>query len=392
MHASLGAALTKAAPQAAFEIEEHRAKGAGFSDGTGLGSQGRMWPVLSDEALAELVAAYQAGLAAAEALPQARRKVALSRQAAAGSEAAEAICGAMFRLSRQICGDHLRRSRSLSADDLQSAATVAVLDAAARFDPATHESFSAWSAGWVRHAVAREAGRKDVVMPASWLRVGRAAKQEMEDARISGERLDYDQIASRVRATLAAKIESNKQESEASCGSDEQPSTGDASKDAVDKIMRRQGIEGALGRVGYMMSAVGGHVRLDAPELDITDNTESGSTQGDRLAVSPDDVEEQALAGQHPDVNMILFGSSAAEHGTVVAAAREYLMDNTTYEESAREHGVDAKDVRRAVKEARSRAGAPHAHYSHLSGAAAGIVRPAGKVESYGALLAKAHR
>lgn len=360
-----GASLRRAAPEAYREIVAHRAGASGFAAGQGISSRGALWPVFSDVAAAELAAVYQAGRAAAAELRTHPRRTSLTRTVAAGEEAAEALCGSMFRLCHQICSEQLRRSPGAELEDLNARAQVAVLEAAEKFSPKQHSSFSAWAAGSVRRSVAKEAAVGEVSMPASWRRVARAAWAVTNEARDQGARLEGDQLAERVRESLEKRLE------EHLMAADDRP---DDIGEAVRQSLTKQGVFGALRKVGTLMDAVQAHHSFDQKM-----GPEESTTLGDRivgsgLAGTTDTARTLAMSDEHGEaadaanLEHTMFGVDS----TLGRAARVYLKlegDGTlsTYRQVAEEHGVDPLELRAYVRRARVRAHAPHAQYAHLA-------------------------
>lgn len=352
IHSSDGKILARAAPAAYAELSVHRSQGTGFSSGQGISSRGDLWPVFSETALAELVEVYRGGLDAKQSLASARRSVTLRRRVEAGEQAAEALCGSMFRLCHQICTEQLRRTNGAERDDLNSAAQTAVLDAARQFSPDKHQSFSSWAAGWVRRVVAQEATQGQLTMPASWRKVGRAAWGVHNEAKQRGDVLSSDELSKQVQAVLEERLERHLRE------------TTDLDDAALVTQTRRnltkQGVTGALAKLGPVMDAVQPQKSLDHPTADDNETTLGEMTPG------TDNVEEQALGDGAAALSAAIFGPETC----LSRAAKRYLGlegDDGTYRQIAGEEDLDPLELRAEVRRARSRTGAPHAHFAHLA-------------------------
>jgi hypothetical protein len=359
--------LAELCPTAHAELSNHVGRGQGWRGQRGIAAAGDRWPVLSDQALVELVAVYQQGLdvrsthGGTAAQKRARRQL-----AAAGEWAAEALCGSMFRLAQRICVEQ-SAGRRRDLDDLNSVAMTAVLDAARNFDPARHTSgFSPWAAGWIRKVVANQAAGDITSLPASWRKVGRTAwgvRRDFEQRH--GRAPSGDELRDATRTVIWARTEA------AALGRD--PSLSGEQLDAVvRRSLSKYGLNAALERLGEVMAAVQTDVSLQAP----VGRGDTAAQYGDLLPGRAD-VEADALT------------ADTARHSAAVVCAvvgtDERLRDPTlsylrldpddlgagnsdaTFLSVADAYDIDQALLRSAVRHARSRVGAPHAHFAHLA-------------------------
>jgi hypothetical protein len=359
--------LAALCPTVHAELAAHSGQGAGWRGQGGIAAAGDRWPVLSDRAHAELVQLYQQGLAARAlsggTAAQRRRR---HSQVEAGEWAAEALCGSMFRLAQRICVEQ-SAGRRRDLDDLNSVAMTAVLDAARNFDPERHTSgFAPWAAGWIRKVVANNAAGQDTSLPASWRKVGRTAWgvsrdfEQQHSRPPSGDELrEATRTVVHQRAEAAARLRD--------------PSLSGPQLDAaVRRSLSKYGLNAALDRLGEVMAAVQTGVSLHAP-------VGVGENRGQFGDLLPDDADVEADALQDETARR-----SAAVIRAVVGVD-EQLRDPTlrylsldpddlgagqgsaTFLSVAEAYDIDQSLLRASVRHARSRIGAPHAHFAHLA-------------------------
>ena len=354
-------------PTALSELSAHAGHSSGWRGQSGIAAAGDRWPVLSDKAHTELVALYQQGLAARSltggTAAQRRRR----QQLVAGGEwAAEALCGSMFRLAQRICVEQ-SAGRRRDLDDLNSVAMTAVLDAARNFDPARHTSgFGPWCAGWIRKVVANNAAGQDSSLPASWRKVGRTAwgvRRDFEQHHGRPPSGDELQEATRTviwdRAVAAAKQRDPALE-------------GDRLDSAVRRSLSKYGLNAALERLGEVMAAVQTGVSMQAP-------VGTGGTRGQfgDLLQGDADVEADALRAEDQRHSAAIISAAVGTDDQLRDPTLHYLSldpgdlgageKGSTLRSVAEAYDVDQALLRASVRAARSRIGAPHAHFAHLA-------------------------
>jgi hypothetical protein len=361
--------LARTCPNVHAELSTHTSRGHGWRGQTGIAAAGDRWPVLSDAALVELVALYQQGMTARSlsggTAAQRRRR---HSQIQAGEWAAEALCGSMFRLAQRICVEQ-SAGRRRDLDDLNSVAMTAVLDAARNFDPARHSSgFSPWAAGWVRKVVANQAAGSDTSLPSSWRKVGRTAwgvRRDFEQAH--GRAPSGDELVAATRAVVVARTE-------AAARSRDPSLTDDQLAAAVHRTLSKYGLNAALDRLGVVMAAVQTGVSLQTPA-----GSDDGASQfGDLLPDRHADVEAAACLGEDNERSVAVVRAVVGTDTTLQAPTLAYLnldpqdlgggdVAGVTLRSVADAYDIDQALLRSAVRHARSRIGAPHAHFAHLA-------------------------
>jgi hypothetical protein len=369
--------LARLCPTAHAELAARAGHGQGWRGHGGIAAAGDRWPVLSDPALAELVTLYQQGQAArvlsGGTASQRRRR---HEQVQAGEWAAEALCGSMFRLAQRICVEQ-SAGRRRDLDDLNSVAMTAVLDAARNFDPDRHTSgFSPWAAGWIRKVVAHQSAGSDRSLPASWRKVGRTAWGVRRDfEQHHGRAPSGDELAAATRAVILARTE-------AAAVLRDPSLQGDKLAAAVQRSLSKYGLNAALERLGEVMAAVQTGVSLQA-------QTGTGENRGQFGDLLPDkrDVETEALESEDARRSAAVVRAVVGVDDELRDPTLRYLsMDpddlgagevGATFNSVAEAYDIDQALLRTSVRHARSRAGAPHAHFAHLAPEAAGLLTDA---------------
>lgn len=363
-------------PTAHQELRQHTSGGAGWRRGTGIGSAGDRWPVLGDAALIELVGLYQQGLEARAGSGTGRR-VRRDRQLAAGQWAAEALCGSMFRLAQRICAEQ-GAGRRVELEDLNSLAMAAVLDAARHFDPERHSAFAPWAAGWIRKMIAGAVSRSgDGSIPASWRKVGRTAWGVSRDfEQRHGRAPSGDELQEQTRALITARARATALANNPDMSAEQLEAN-------VRRSLSKYGLNAALERLGEVMAAVQSGVSLHRPVSDGADS----ATLGDLIA-GGDDVEGDALAQEESAGHAAVVRAVVGTDPVSAAATLRYLSidpdnlgasdeEGVTYLSVAEAYEIDQSLLRSSVRQARSRVGAPHAHFAHLAPDAENLLRDA---------------
>lgn len=228
--------------------------------------------ILTNEDAAELVRAYQKGLAARKRLTSKADLSDKSRATARvatqnGERAAQKLVESMLKLCTRIVREiaearHGRDGAGPLMDDLLSEANISVLEAAKTFDPSKEVAFNRWAAQQVRNTIrsqVMEDNSAGLKVFSSWSRMRRRAIPERQDlaAKLGREPTMTELKAHMLEVCLGWAYEHLRP--------DEQLLPADRKREVAISKLRKQGTLSALENLEDALNAGASPIHLDTP-------------------------------------------------------------------------------------------------------------------------------
>lgn len=308
--------------------------------------------ILSNDNIMEAIVVYQRGLASREdtsLTPQEKRAA-----IAAGDLAGMQIVNSMVRLSRTIIREiaenrYGREGAAPLLEDLESEAHLAVLGAAAKFDPGRGPKFPTWAGMAIRNKI-RSLVMEDVgvsvKVPASWSRMRRRAVMERQDM---ADELGRNPTTSELRERLLGV---SVQWALDHLTDEQQQLTLDKRADLAMKKLRKQGMLAALDNIDEVMLYGADPIRLDAPTL-----SSGGDTRTNADVLAPAVTEDISTTASQQELrrDIELALSRLTEREREIVRYRFGMHDGTewAFGDIAQVFCISAERVRQLEEEVR---------------------------------------